>query len=171
MIERGKIARMLAGLILALMIVLLGTACTESEEPAITESPQVTVTAFPTANRHTATPAPTLPPLTEVARRPQTPPATRTPPCDDAPPTRLIVGERGRVGAEDMRPLNIRAEAGTDARITGRLEVGDVVRIIDGPRCANGFVWYLMERIEGEGTGWIAEGEASFYYIEPYLTG
>ncbi|TVR22529.1 MAG: SH3 domain-containing protein [Anaerolineaceae bacterium] len=171
MINRSRLARMMAGVLLGLAMVVLGTACTESEQPVMTQTPQASATAFPTANRDTATPAPTLPPLTEVARRPQTPPTTRTPPCDDAPPTRLVVGERGRVGAEDMRPLNIRADAGTDARIIGRLEVGDVVRIIDGPRCANGFVWYLMERIDGDGTGWIAEGEASFYYIEPYLIG
>ena len=83
----------------------------------------------------------------------------------------MMIGERGRVGSQDMRPLNVLANAGTEGRILGRLEVGDVFRVLDGAVCSNGFVWYYVERVDGRLKGWVAEGEFGFYYIEPYLTG
>ncbi len=144
---------------------LISSTAEPSPPPSVIPA---TPTAFPTA--HIA-PTMTFPPLTEIAIQPLTPFPTLAPVCEDAPSSRMMIGERGRVGSQDMRPLNVRANAGTEGRILGRLEVGDVFRVLDGAVCSNGFVWYYVERVDGRLKGWVAEGEFGFYYIEPYLTG
>jgi uncharacterized protein YgiM (DUF1202 family) len=146
-------------------------SATETESAPVSTTPLVTNTPRPIS----PSPVPSLefilPPLTEIAHRPDVPLVTRLPICEDAPRPRLIVGERGRVSMEDMRPLNVRSGPGTDMRIIGRLEVGDIFRVVDGPRCGNNFVWFLVQRLDGSLQGWAAEGEFNFYYVEPYLTG
>jgi len=114
---------------------------------------------------------PTDPPLTIVAIVPDDPLSTARPPCTDAPPTRMIVRERGQVMDDDIRPLNVRSGPSTDYRILGRLEVLDVFRVEQGPECGNGYVWYLVESVAGDLRGWVAEGDFTQYYIEPYLPG
>lgn len=141
---------------------------TQTPTAPVDQPVALTPTAFPTAQ---IPPTSTFPPLSEIAVAPLTPFPTLTPACPDTPKNRLIIGERGRVGFQGMRPLNIRADAGTEGRILGRLEVGEVFRVLDGPACRNGFAWYLIERSDGGLRGWVAEGEIGFYYIEPYLTG
>jgi hypothetical protein len=89
--------------------------------------------------------------------------------CANAPRTRLIVGERGQVRDEDPRPLNVRSGPGTEFRILGRLEILDIFSVLDGPMCGGDFAWFLVER--GNLQGWIAEGDFSSYYTEPYLPG
>ncbi len=175
--------------ILSLIVCVLVLAACQSQEPAaptstlvptspptplvntlVTNTPRPTLATTSTPELSPTT-APSLPPLTQVAQRPDQPLPTLTPPCEDAPRPRIIVGERGRVTMEDMRPLNVRAGPGTDMRIVGRLEVGDIFRVLDGPRCGNSFVWFLVERADRGLRGWVAEGEFSFYYIAPFLPG
>jgi hypothetical protein len=140
----------------------------QTQEPASIFGLGSSSTPFPTAQ---FSPTMTFPPLTEIAVQPLTPLPSSAPICEGAPNTRMIVGARGRVGSQDMRPLNVRASSGTEGRILGRLEVGDLFQVLDGPECRNGFVWYYIERLDGSLRGWVAEGEVGFYYIEPYLIG
>jgi uncharacterized protein YraI len=81
----------------------------------------------------------------------------------------MIVNEPGRVTDDDLRPLNIRNGPSTEYRILGRLEVGNVFLVLDGPQCSSNYVWYFIRR--GNLEGWIAEGDSVSYYIEPYLPG
>lgn len=94
---------------------------------------------------------------------------TPTPTCIGAPPARLILNERGRVADDDPRPLNVRSGPGTDFRIFGRLEVGDVFVVLEGPLCGGGYTWFRVQR--GILEGWIAEGDPGIYYAEPFLPG
>jgi len=95
-------------------------------------------------------------------------PITRTPPCDDAPMTRLIIQERGRV-TDNGEDLNLRRGPGTDQQIIERIEPGEIFLVLDGPTCSEEYVWY---QINYRGTlGWIAEGDFEQYYTEPYLPG
>lgn len=162
-------------LLLSVGLMLFLSACGSTESastltPSITQdqTPARTPTAFPTAQ---LSPTSTLPPLNQIAVRPLTPFPTLSRACEDSANNRMIIGERGRVVLQGTSPLNIRADAGTEGRILGRLEVGDVFRVLDGVECRNGFAWYLIERIDGGLRGWVAEGGNGFYYIEPYLTG
>jgi hypothetical protein len=87
--------------------------------------------------------------------------------CESAPPTYLILHERGQVTNEDPQPLNIRSEPGLGGRIVAVLHSLDIFLVIDGPRCADDYTWF---KIRSNGVeGWIAEGEPGLYYVEPYI--
>jgi hypothetical protein len=76
---------------------------------------------------------------------------------------RLIKGEEARVLL--AVELNIRATPGTSEARIGVLRGGLHVSVLEAPRCAEGFVWWQVDY--GEGTGWVAEGSADEYYLEP----
>jgi hypothetical protein len=81
----------------------------------------------------------------------------------------LIVDERGWVLADDPRPINLRAAPGLDNRSLLQIEIGEVFYVLEGPVCQDNFAWYKI-RYQGS-EGWIAEGDLSSYYVEPYLVG
>lgn len=87
--------------------------------------------------------------------------------CSGAPPTSLIVHERGQVTNDDPQPLNVRDQPGLSGEIVGVLRSLDIFYVADGPRCADDYTWFRIRagRIEG----WIAEGEPGLYYVAPYL--
>lgn len=115
----------------------------------------------------------TLPTRTPTRAASPTPPPTAVSVCDDAPPTRLIVGERGRVLRDDPRPLRVRAAAGTETTIIDQIPVSSLFYVLEGPVCAGEFAWYqIVYRDDADTTtGWIAEGEQAVYYVEPYPPG
>lgn len=173
--RRSSARKQFYGLLFSLVLALVLSACGSTDLPSTqapvlvdTVTPVTISTPFPTKP---ITPTALFPSLDEIAVRPVTPFPTLAPICEDAPRNRMIIGEHGRVSSQSRRPLNIRAEAGTEGRILGRLEVNEVFRVLDGVVCRNGFTWYLIERLNGELRGWVAEGESGFYYIEPYLIG
>lgn len=142
-----------------------------------TDTETVTPTTETPLPRLTATPAPTLLPTATIVAillpgRDATPFAFPSavgsaPVCNSAPPTYLIVDERGQVTDEDPQPLNIRNAPGLDGRIVAVLHSLDVFFVIDGPRCADEYTWFRV-RFNGV-EGWIAEGERGLYYARPYL--
>lgn len=71
---------------------------------------------------------------------------------------------------DDPRPINIRSEPGTAARILGRIEINELFLVLDGPVCADNYSWYLVRSRENL-EGWLAEGDEVNYYVEPYLPG
>jgi SH3-like domain-containing protein len=78
------------------------------------------------------------------------------------------VHERGRV-TENGRQLNLRGTPSTTATIIRKLDPGVIFEVIAGPRCAEGYAWFQIRF--GASEGWIAEGDAREYYVEPYQTG
>lgn len=89
--------------------------------------------------------------------------------CPDAPATRLILQERGRVTDEDDRALRMRESPGTDNPIVAQIPVGGVFFVLEGAVCEEVYAWYRV-RYRGD-EGWIAEGDLEVYYVEPYLPG
>jgi|GEM_PF-471141 len=87
--------------------------------------------------------------------------------CPNVLETRVIVRERARVtplGDDD--PLNIRDAPGTDSDILGRIPIGGVFFVLAGPECTQRYTWY---QIDYDGViGWVAEGDVSVYFTEPY---
>jgi uncharacterized protein YgiM (DUF1202 family) len=110
----------------------------------------------------------TLPPPVLVPAAAPTATAISSARCPGAPPSQLIVHERGRVTRNNRR-LNLREGPGTQHRVLTLLDEGLVFFVLGGPVCSGDFAWYLI-RARGR-VGWIAEGDASQYYAEPYLTG
>lgn len=89
--------------------------------------------------------------------------------CDDAPPQRLIVLERGQVTDDDDETLNLRSGPGVSFEIITALDPGALFFVLDGPTCTDGFLWYRVQH--DTFTGWLAEGDTEAYYTIPYLTG
>ncbi|MCL4880146.1 MAG: SH3 domain-containing protein [Anaerolineae bacterium] len=55
---------------------------------------------------------------------------------------------------------------GSASAIIGRIPSGGTFTVLDGPRCGNGYYWWLVDY---NGTvGWTAEGEGSTYWLEPH---
>lgn len=124
------------------------------------------------SNTPTATPtfvATLAPPptVTPTAFRFSSIETTPTLACPDAPPTRLILHERGRVSDEDERSSFVRSAPGTQNDDVLSLPVGAIFLVLDGPVCEGDYAWFLIRYRTTE--GWIAEGESDLYYVEPYL--
>ncbi len=98
-----------------------------------------------------------------------TPPPAPTASCAGAPRERLIIGERGRVLEDDPRNVNVRRLPGTEHILVTVIPINGLFMVLDGPVCADGFQWYKIHYREA--TGWIAEGDLTSYYVEPYGTG
>jgi uncharacterized protein YgiM (DUF1202 family) len=121
----------------------------------------------PTATRTTSIGA--LPPSftptsrpTNTTVRPPRPTATERVICPGLIEPRLVIGERAQVAHNDSN--NIRSRPGTSSPRIGSIPGGSQVTVLDGPVCADGYVWWLVdfERL----VGWTAEGGTS-YWIRP----
>lgn len=62
-------------------------------------------------------------------------------------------------------PNRIRSGAGKENSYLGQIEPGSGVRVLDGPLCADGFSWWLVESTQGGLRGWTAEGRESEQWI------
>jgi hypothetical protein len=146
--------------------------------PAPTTAPNQVI---PTANISTVAP-PTVPISTdtlvpsptarpsETPRPSNTPRPTRTPrptatdqiTCPGLVTPRLVIGDRAQVTPGDAN--NVRTRPGTNNPRIGSIPGGGELVVLDGPVCADGYVWW---RVDFEGlVGWTAEGGTN-YFIRP----
>lgn len=150
---------------LQLLLILLAAAACNS--PA---APSTTPAAADTPAASEGEPETATPPAATAFIMPTLPPSP-TPICPGAPRTRLLLNERGRVLADDPRPINLRAEP--DGPIITGIPIRETFYVLEGPVCTQegdrAYAWYKVryERYEG----WIAEGDLTSYYTEPYLPG
>ncbi len=77
---------------------------------------------------------------------------------------------RAFVLGEDPRPLNVRSGPGTSFDRSAQLPTFSEFTVIEGPECSGGFAWYRIEFAGGR-TGWIAEGDATTYFVAPLQPG
>jgi hypothetical protein len=80
-------------------------------------------------------------------------------PCDDAPPSRLEVGNRAVVEGITFN-LRLRGEPGLEGTLKGEVAPAEVVEIINGPACVEQLVWWEVKAVNSGETGWAAEGNA-----------
>ena len=88
-------------------------------------------------------------------------------PCVGAPPTRLRVDGFAYVNPEPPLPNNVRREAGQDNPLVGEIEPGQAMRILEGPKCADGWMWWKVQALETDLEGWTAEGDQQNYWLVP----
>lgn len=83
--------------------------------------------------------------------------------CDGLLTPRLVAGERGYVAP--LGANNVRSAPSASAELVGQVEEGERFAVVDGPTCADGFVWFNIQndRIEG----WSAEGGGDAYWLLP----
>jgi len=56
-----------------------------------------------------------------------------------------------------------------DATVVRKLEVGEIVHIIDGPKCDLGWIFWEVRTVNSE-YGWIPEGDGTEFYFVPIST-
>lgn len=64
-------------------------------------------------------------------------------------------------------PNRIRSGAGKANSYLGQIEPGGGVRVLEGPLCADGFSWWLVESTQGGLRGWTAEGKGLEQWVIP----
>ncbi|MCB9454348.1 MAG: hypothetical protein H6672_23180, partial [Anaerolineaceae bacterium] len=82
--------------------------------------------------------------------------------CPDALPSRLVVGEVGRVTPGEAN--NVRAEPSADGELVGQITGDSLFSVVEGPYCADGFAWWHVATADLD--GWTVEGGAE-YWLEP----
>jgi len=82
--------------------------------------------------------------------------------------TRLQAGSSAKVSQDQPTPNRVREGPDTSAEIIYRIDSGAILRVVDGPICTNGLIFWKVESalIPG-GVGWTAEGDGKEYYLEP----
>jgi hypothetical protein len=95
--------------------------------------------------------------------------------CRNTQPSILVLGQRGRVARTgDPAPLRIRAGPDTTHDELTTIPVGGLFYVFAGPECSPLYAWYRVEYRDLLGDepevieGWIAEGDAANYFVEPY---
>lgn len=83
--------------------------------------------------------------------------------CGGTQPSRLYVENYARV-IEGGAANRVRLGPSLNRATIRQLRPGTVIRITDGPVCAEGFAWY-----EIEDEGWTAEGSSDEYWLEPVV--
>lgn len=92
---------------------------------------------------------------------------TASVPCLNAPPTRLRVGLFAYVNPDPPLPNNVRRDPGKEKALLGEIEPGQAMKILEGPRCDDGWVWWEVRTLETELVGWTPEGDWQNYWLVP----
>jgi len=111
----------------------------------------------------TATSSPTPSSLTTSAD-PAGMPASGCPSSFSSP---LQPGIYAYISLTPPLPNRIRSGASRATSYLGQIEPGNGVRVLDGPLCADGSSWWLVESAQDGLQGWTAEGKGSEQWIIP----
>lgn len=95
-----------------------------------------------------------------AARLPESLPAA---PITEAAPAVLTIGGRAEVVYPDG--LNLRAAPSIDAEVTGHLELGEDMDVLEGPVSADGLMWWRI-RTDVNREGWAADGFGDTLYLQ-----
>jgi hypothetical protein len=87
--------------------------------------------------------------------------------CPGALPSRLQVGQTGKVSLEPSIANRVRRGPSRDARVTGQLMPGEKFDVLEGPRCADGWAWWRVRSQAQDMEGWTSEGDEDTYWLEP----
>lgn len=85
--------------------------------------------------------------------------------CPGKPASRVSVGMRARTTFIDGTPTRLRVVP--DGDVLEGIPEGFEVDVVGGPVCTDTFTWWQVQKPEDGTIGWMAEGDADRYYIEP----
>lgn len=88
-------------------------------------------------------------------------------PCPGIYPSRLHVNDDARVTFYPPYANRLRVGPGIDYEIIGKVDPGGEIIIVDGPECANNWIWWKVESVENDLIGWTSEGDQENYWLEP----
>lgn len=81
--------------------------------------------------------------------------------------SRLHVGDRVTTSLEPNLPSRLRAEPGLSGSTVGSLNPGDGAVILEGPTCADDFIWWRVRSERTGVVGWTAEGDNAGAWLLP----
>lgn len=87
--------------------------------------------------------------------------------CENTYLSRLAVGMRAEVSSESSTPNRVRAHPNLSSDITGFLQPSEAMIILEGPTCADGWVWWKIISETSAISGWTSEGDSSGYWLNP----
>ncbi len=150
--------------IIAVLFLVVGCQSQATQVPALTDTPMLepTLTIAPKTT-NTSTQVIVTPPL-------QTPFITATTQDCTKGWTQLKAGLYAQVaGAENDPPNRVRSEPVKGENTIAQIYPGDVVKVIEGPICADGLVFWKVENTTiPNGVGWTAEGDKLDFWLKPY---
>ena len=165
--------------ILTLLAILLVSCAPESTAAPVHTATNVPLPALTTAFINTATKTPlplatlTSVPIATFTPRPTITPQVSTIISSDCTQdrTRLSKNLYAKVsGAETDPPNRVRGEPSKTSSVVAQIYPGTIVKIIDGPVCADNLVFWKVENANiPNGAGWTAEGDGVEYWLEPYV--
>jgi hypothetical protein len=89
-------------------------------------------------------------------------------PCENAPLSRLHIGDEAYVSYEPPLPNRVREKPNWNTgQVVGEIDPGEFVEIIDGPVCNNEVVWWKIQTLDGNLFGWTVEGDHEDYWLMP----
>lgn len=65
------------------------------------------------------------------------------------------------------QPNIVREAPGRNSTKIGLIQPGEEVEILDGPACADGWVWWQVRSLGTGLTGWTAEGDENNRWLVP----
>lgn len=130
-------------------------APTFSSTPTSVSTPSERLVLLVSNETPTFTLLPTTTPIASI---------TREFPCQNIQPVRAAVGQIAMVRLDPSIPGQIREEPSMQSSILGRIRTGEFFIIVDGPLCADDYVWWKVQSARGL-LGWIAESYVSSYWL------
>ena len=88
-------------------------------------------------------------------------------PCPGTYLSRLHVGNQAYVSFDPPWNNNVRLSPNLGAALLGDLEPGEKMVIIDGPVCSDQMIWWNIEALNRNLTGWTSEGDMENYWLVP----
>ena len=86
--------------------------------------------------------------------------------CQNALPSRLEVGKYAYVATDPPLDQRIRENAGTSYSIIGYIAPGNPMKILDGPKCTDGWAWWKVQSIKKPDlVGWTSEGDDVYWLV------
>ena len=162
---------------------ILATMFSRKSQTAIPSEKLAETSALATSAKQTPDIAFSPPPIsaevTEIINSTPTPVATSTQAygsptsvtpwqaCPGARLSQLSVGMQAYISYDPPEANRVRSDPNTNARILGWIYPGEKVEILDGPACANNWVWWKIRSLETGLTGWTSEGDQSAYWLLP----
>ncbi len=88
--------------------------------------------------------------------------------CGKVLPSRLHVDSYAYVNPDPPVPNNVRSEAGQNNDLLGDIQPGQAMKILDGPKCVDGWLWWKVSPLNnGDLIGWTAESDEQTYWLIP----
>jgi murein DD-endopeptidase MepM/ murein hydrolase activator NlpD len=87
--------------------------------------------------------------------------------CKEARPTRLKIGDFAFISFYPPLVQRVRSGPGTTNSILTTIPTGTAVKILDGPQCADNWVWWKIRVLSSKLEGWTSEGDKDAYWLIP----